>query len=262
MVLVEYPCTPWSILQRNVNFLDDPEALHRLQLADKPFLKLTKDIFDGQVRRGGHALTENPATADSQKEPEIQDLRQRFYETTSCMCRFGMRGRGGKLLRKRVRWIATHKKFVEALDLQCRGDHEHEKVEGQNTALSAQYPPKLADVICKTYLDVVSEEDFGVHYSWEPFERRGAYFIDVIKEEDKWRPLLQFYNKQRRSLRERFRRISSSIPAPSSTSRSLHWFHGRLPTSRSPICQRPRGSDLALRNVTGVQFFCRTTRRC
>ena len=46
-------------------------------------------------------------------------------------------------------------------------------------------------MICKTYLDVGSEEDFGVHYSWEPFERRGAYFIDVIKEEDKWRPLLQ-----------------------------------------------------------------------
>ena len=50
LALVEYPCTQWSILQRNVNYRDDPQALERLQERDQPFLKLTKDIFHGQVR--------------------------------------------------------------------------------------------------------------------------------------------------------------------------------------------------------------------
>ncbi|CAK9000465.1 unnamed protein product [Durusdinium trenchii] len=95
LAIVEYPCTPWSILQRNVNFRDNPEALRRLQQADKPFLRLTKDIFDSQTRRGAHALSENPATADSQREPEIVELRNKHFETTSCMCRFGMVGRKG-----------------------------------------------------------------------------------------------------------------------------------------------------------------------
>ena len=189
LALVEYPCTPWSILQRNVNYRDDPQALERLQERDQPFLKLTEDIFHGQVRRGGHAMTENPATADSQHQPPIQRLRDTFYETTSCMCRFGMVGRKGLPLLKRVRWIATHKKFTDALDLQCQHDHQHEKAEGSNTSLSAQYPPKLADTICKAYLDVVAEEDFGAHHSWDPMEPRGAHYVDVNKEEPRWRPL-------------------------------------------------------------------------
>ena len=189
LALVEYPCTPWSILQRNVNYRDDPQALERLQAQDRPFLKLTEDIFRGQVRRGGHAMTENPATADSQREPPIQRLRDQFFETTSCMCRFGMVGKKGLPLLKRVRWIATDKRFTDAVDLQCQQDHLHEKVEGSNTALSAQYPPKLADAICRAYLDVVADEDFGAHHSWDPAEVRGAHYVDVSKEEQQWRPM-------------------------------------------------------------------------
>ena len=90
-------------------------------------------------------MTENPATADSQHQPPIQRLRDTFYETTSCMCRFGMVGRKGLPFLKRVRLIAIHKKFTDALDLQCQRDHQHEKAEDSNTSLSAQYPPKLAD---------------------------------------------------------------------------------------------------------------------
>ena len=88
-------------------------------------------------------MTENPDTADSQREPPIQRLRDQFFETTSCMCRFGMVGKKGLPFLKRVRWIATDKRFTDAVDLQCQQDHLHEKVEGSNTALSAQYPPQV-----------------------------------------------------------------------------------------------------------------------
>ena len=56
-----------------------------------------KDKSDDKVM---HCMAENPATADSHKEPEILELRRKYYETTSCMCQFGMIGKeGGPLLK-------------------------------------------------------------------------------------------------------------------------------------------------------------------
>ena len=190
LAIVEMPCTPWSILQRNVNYRDDPEGLHELREADRPFIKLTKEVFESQQKRGGHALVENPASADSWSEPEFLALRQKYFETTSCMCRFGMVGKHGLPMLKRVRWMGTHPTFVDYLNLQCQHQHEHELVEGQNTPLSACYPPDLADTIIQAYLDVVQQEDFGVHYDWQVMETRHVHYVDVSRQESDWRPLL------------------------------------------------------------------------
>ena len=191
LAVVEFPCTPWTILQRNVNYRDRLEELWHRQELDRPFLKLTEQIFEGQVRRQSHALAENPATADSHHEPEIVRLRQKYYETTSCMCQFGMVGRHGGPLLKRVRWIGTHPHLIQALDRQCDFSHIHEKVEGGNTALSAQYPPDLADAIVKAYLEMVEIEDFGTHYTWDTVNVRDVKYVEVNKTEAEWRPLLQ-----------------------------------------------------------------------
>ena len=86
LAILEYPCTVWSILQRNCNYRDRPEELAEPQDADRPFLRLCKDVFDSQIRRHGHGLCENPATADSQNEEDIMALRRQHHETTSCLC--------------------------------------------------------------------------------------------------------------------------------------------------------------------------------
>eukprot|EP00913_Durusdinium_trenchii_P008023 g7523.t1 len=155
-----------------------------------PFIKLTKEVFESQQKRGGHALVENPASADSWSEPEFLALRQKYFETTSCMCRFGMVGKHGLPMLKRVRWMGTHPTFADYLNLQCQHQHEHELVEGQNTPLSACYPPDLADTIIRAYLDVVQQEDFGVHYDWQVMETRHVHYVDVSRQESDWRPLL------------------------------------------------------------------------
>eukprot|EP00435_Cladocopium_sp_Y103_P026045 s2476_g6.t1 len=190
LAMVEFPCTPWSILQKNCNYVDDPEGLLALQECDRPFLRLTRDIFRSQVRRHGHAMAENPTTASSHQQPEILELRRFYYETTSCLCMFGLRGKKGNLMQKRVRFIATHKKLVDAVQAQCDHQHEHEKVEGSNTPASAAYPPDLADAICRALIEIKDEEDFGSVHTWEPYEPRRSYFVDIVKEEDAWRAVL------------------------------------------------------------------------
>ena len=46
LCMVEFPRTPWSILQKNCNYQQDRDGLAALQEADRPFLKLTKGIFE------------------------------------------------------------------------------------------------------------------------------------------------------------------------------------------------------------------------
>ncbi|CAK9046745.1 unnamed protein product, partial [Durusdinium trenchii] len=191
LAIVEYPCTPWTILQRNVNYKDKPEELEARQERDRPFLKLTEDIFSVQVQNGGHALRENPATADSQRQPEILRLREKYYETTSCLCMFGLVGKAGRPMMKRVRFIATHSYFIEELDAQCDGSHQHEPAQGSNTAASACYPPFLADAICRAFWRVVEQEDFGAQTFNEEEDYKTAWFVDADKSEDKWRPLFE-----------------------------------------------------------------------
>ena len=103
LVIVQWPCTPWSILQDNANYKDRPDELRERRDADKVFLQLVKDIFTVQARRGDHALAENPATAASWREDEIRELTDKYFSGTSNMCRFGMLGRGGKLMNMLVR---------------------------------------------------------------------------------------------------------------------------------------------------------------
>ena len=90
----------------------------------------------------------------------------------------------------RVRWIGTHPVLIQLLDRRCPGLHQHEKVEGSNTAVSAQYPPDLADTIVRAYLEVTRLEDFGLSHDWQVLETRNVYYVPPNKEEPKWRPLL------------------------------------------------------------------------
>ena len=45
-----------------------------IQEKDVPFLKLTEDLFDEQVKRGDHALSENPASASSWRHEIIKRM--------------------------------------------------------------------------------------------------------------------------------------------------------------------------------------------
>ena len=123
-------------------------------------------------------------------------------------------------MKKLVRWVSTTELFITRLHKLCQNDHEHEEVQGANTALSAAYPPKVADTICQTLLDIIKEEDFGsqvievyneqtdvdkfnysvldwrgevkfIHEEYDYVQGVECYYVDAPKNESDWRPLLE-----------------------------------------------------------------------
>ena len=94
LVVVGFPCTSFSILQRNVNYKDRPGELRERQDRDTPFLRLTRAIFEGQLRRRAHCIVENPVASDAWKEPDIAKIREKKQtcEVTASLCMFDMRG--------------------------------------------------------------------------------------------------------------------------------------------------------------------------
>ena len=160
LVVIQFPCTMWSVLQ-NCTRREDPSILEGLRQADRPFLNFTRDIFNEQTSRGDHAMAENPSSAASWQETPILELRQRFWETTSNMCMFGMIGKGGQPLFKLVRWVATHPGLIAAMDRNCDHMHAHEPVAGGNAKTSAAYPQGVADAILGALWDIADDEDYG-----------------------------------------------------------------------------------------------------
>ncbi|CAK0847483.1 unnamed protein product [Prorocentrum cordatum] len=165
LVIIQLPCTLWSLLNRNVNYKEMPEVLEDLRDEERCFITFTKDIFDQQKDYGNHALLENPATADSWREEAIVKLRQDNYECTSNMCMFGMVGNQGLPMKKLVRWLGTRPLLIQELDRHCDHSHPHEEVQGGgpngNTKLSQVYTWQLADAICRGLTRVIESEEFG-----------------------------------------------------------------------------------------------------
>ena len=113
LVIIQLPCTLWTLLNRNINYKDHPEVLEGLRDEERCFLTFTRDIFKKQKSYGNHALLENPATADSWREDVISELRKENYECTSNMCMFGMVGKNGLPMQKLVRWMGTHPLLIQ-----------------------------------------------------------------------------------------------------------------------------------------------------
>ena len=159
--VIQFPCAVWSVL-RNCMRREDPSILEGLRQADRPFLTLTRDIFNEQTSRGDHAMAENPSTAarlPGRRHPSWS-FDSAFRETTSNMCMFGMVGKGGEPLFKLVRWVATHPRLIAAMDRHCDHMHAHEPMASGNTKTSAAYPQGVADAIILGALgDIADDED-------------------------------------------------------------------------------------------------------
>ena len=178
LVVIGFPCTPWKALQTT-------QAQRQALLEDdKIFQELACELFREQRSRGGHVIAEYQKDLAINFESECyvtpRPLRVRDYARSQ-------RQDGSRLFRL----IATHPVLIENILDRCsaRGrGHADGDVGGDPLEV---LPPALGDAVCRSYLDLVATEDYGFASTWATSSERAVHYVDVKREEDAWRPLLQ-----------------------------------------------------------------------
>ena len=133
VIVVAWPCGPWSPLQRlNVKTPQQRRALRRKRIdARRTLLSFTRKVVLWQRRRGKAVLGENPHPSLAWETEEIQEAFHGCAEAVADQCRYGLVHPVNKVpLRKRTRFMGNEE-VVAPLRLKCDGSHEHWPIEGK-----------------------------------------------------------------------------------------------------------------------------------
>ena len=176
LVMIGFPCVSWQALRKvSREVRDDPRRTFNDDV--RIFQELVVDVFKDQRGRGGHGIAEWPA--------DFEDNAVMNLGGGCCVTQDSFRMRehiahnrhGGD---RTVRFVATHPTLLENLLARCQREDN-----------GRVYPPSLGDAVCRAYLDLVSIEDYGFASTWTTTSERAVHYVDVKREEDAWRPLLQ-----------------------------------------------------------------------
>jgi hypothetical protein len=165
------PCTPFSILNRGLNYPKmDPAEVKRRIAEGRVHLAFCAQLYKDQISRGKHFLHEHPASASSWWEPEIAAIQSlsRVYTCVGHMCQYGMTSKDafgveGHVL-KPTRWMSTSAQMLSRLSKRCphRGgegqSHRHVHLTNGRAAGAAIYPPQLCLEILRGIRDTTRYE--------------------------------------------------------------------------------------------------------
>lgn len=151
MVWMAPPCTVWCGFS-NLNY--DRQQRRRLRAKEKPFLELIDEVIVEQHRHGGFAVVENPKTSAIWQEPVLQrwvgDANSMLASVD--LCRYGMTSEGGHIpLKKSLSLLCTSRTFAEQISKTCDRSHDHQPIQGRETARSAVYPTSFANAVVRAF---------------------------------------------------------------------------------------------------------------
>ncbi|CAK9110913.1 unnamed protein product [Durusdinium trenchii] len=153
LVILAFPCGPWSQLQA----LNPAHDLQRMREEALILAQFAIEVAQLQLRGKRHYLMENPRGSLAWKLEVLQTfmLETDALTVTVDMCRFGLRALDGELHRKATQLVTSMQALVSAfLDKRCTGDHPHTPVMGGSKVSSAagHYTPEFAESVVQAAL--------------------------------------------------------------------------------------------------------------
>ena len=217
LVVIGFPCVHFCTFATNVNFVNHPKELEQLRKKDYILLDLMIWTMHEQMAGGRYFLFESPpgsAIYNSRRLVEEIYSHPEVQSVIGHMCQYGAVGkRRGLPIRKAMRWLSNSSKLLLAVGARCPGDHEHEKVEGQNTESSQIYTPRLAHSILQAVCELAKQRDTfrfvavaeqdnhrfhwaleASHDEWQPTvpceEAHDVFYLDVSMNLETWAQIL------------------------------------------------------------------------
>lgn len=133
-----FPCGPWSPWQR----LQPEETTNAKRRRWIPVFSWMYRTIRKHKARGGRTLLENPWLSEAWNTAEIQMILKLGLEIVRIdMCRFGLKNKENGMAHRKMTCVATDLEEILGVlrGMTCRGDHEHQPLEGRNC-----YGPRCA----------------------------------------------------------------------------------------------------------------------
>lgn len=150
MIWMAPPCTNWCAFSR-LNF--DPQERRRRRRREKELIKLIEEVIIYQKANQGLFVIENPRTSDIWRESCLgrwyQDPNMHLCQTD--LCTYGLESRDGIPMKKGLTLLTNSGVFADDLTRRCDGSHDHQRVQGQETARTAIYPDDFAKAVVRAF---------------------------------------------------------------------------------------------------------------
>ena len=131
-VAFAFPCDPWTQMQ-NVNQRTEKQRddLQKRRIKHRNITRFVREVAKWQHERGAIFYTEQPATAQSLKLPEIRDVAELCNTGITDMCMYQLRcPETNAHLRKRT-WLCSNSSGVmRKACTKCDTQHSHKTIEG------------------------------------------------------------------------------------------------------------------------------------
>ena len=161
IVILSPPCKGrggWASMNRILH----PDTQQRVDRITIPLCQLAGKIALHQLRHGRHFLSEHPQTTDMYKMSEWREVRNHpnMVWTTVHQCMTGLRDRNTKRLHKKPTefWASSQILLQPLRRFTCNGRHDHEHIEGNNSADAQIWTWTLASAIASGCAKLIKQE--------------------------------------------------------------------------------------------------------
>ena len=154
LVLVQsLHCTPWLVMQENMNYNHRPAELIARRELERPIVEKAMTWCLTQHEQGRYYLIENPETSRLWEEPSVQRmLRDTHATVVTCHSgAYGATNSRGAMIKKTFKFASNHPDLVRNLQRKLSQEELQLCVplEGKEVTLSQHYPPELVNEILR-----------------------------------------------------------------------------------------------------------------
>ena len=231
-------CTPWLVMQENMNYNDRPEVLERIRDEERPTVVKSMEWCRQQHDDGNYYLIENPERSRIWSEESVLEMLE-YTNGQIVKCHsgaYGGKNSKGQPIKKTFQFASNNPMLLEFLTKKLSAEQLAlcAPLEGKEVTLSQHYPMGLVQAILKGIKKVAQLRN---PCRFQP-KQVLASFSTPVDDQQSWRNVMELASQHMDFLTSRDAIIQPHEPLYAQVQAMLPWQLTRVQVARRPLVNR------------------------
>ena len=231
-------CTPWLVMQENMNYNDRPEVLERIRDEERPTVVKSMEWCRQQHDDGNYYLIENPERSRIWSEESVLEMLE-YTNGQIVKCHsgaYGGKNSKGEPIKKTFQFASNNPMLLEFLTKKLSAEQLALCVplEGKEVTLSQHYPMGLVQAILKGIKKVAQLRN---PCRFQPKQVLASFSMPV-DDQQSWRNVMELASQHMDFLTSRDAIIQPHEPLYAQVQAMLPWQLTRVQVARRPLVNR------------------------